>query len=477
MIKTRFSSDSQLLSLSDLRIAVFNFLFAKHYNGEFYLKIENSNKSPQIISSDLEWLGIFPDKKIFVKDREKIYDDYVRQLIIEGFAYPDPPNGEKKYPYRGMNRNLQPAVSLALLEDTGFAVRLKIPDGNVILDDLIKNQVPWDLNKISDPVIIHECRENQYGKPTANFSTAIDDIELDITHVIRNADEDLSNTVIQLIIMEYLEHSPPVYAHIPPIMDSMQSKFEIETAKRHIDSGAKSALNRLGFNITDIEKREEINPAVINFYQCLGFRPESVLNYIAKLGHKGKTEVCIKDSLINEFLLKDLDKKPKCFNYERLEWFNEQHLKSISIERKIEECHRFFTESGIKTSKEKLGRLITICHDHISKYSDVLRILKIVDDKIFYDPANIAVYISPNQELLKELKDKLIESEYWTTQTIQSMLQTFLNERDLFSKKDVLIVCLKICIFGNIIPLPIFDFMGFIGKKVCLERINDALNL
>ncbi len=314
-VKTRFApSPTGFLHIGGVRTALFSWLYAKHHGGEFVLRIEDTDRERsteeaiQVILDGMEWLRLRPDiGPLYQTDRLDRYAEVADRLLAEGHAYhcycsreeldamraAQRAAGEKpRYDGRCRDRaEPVPGVKPVL--------RFRNPDeGEVVVEDLVRGRVVFDNRELDDLVLLRSD-----GMPTYNFSVVVDDMDMEITHVIRG-DDHLNNTPRQMNIYRALGATPPAYAHVPMILGQDGSKL----SKRH---GAVSVL----------EYRQE------------GYLPEALLNYLVRLGWShGDQEIFDIDEMIELFDIADVNKAPSSFNADKLMWLNQQYLMQASGE-------------------------------------------------------------------------------------------------------------------------------------------------
>ena len=303
-VVTRFApSPTGHLHIGGGRTAIFNWLLARHFNGKFYLRIEDTDllrskkEYTDSILASMKWLGLdWDDEPVYQTGRTELYNKYVDKLLETGHAYWCDCSAEKveemreearkigaKPKYNGYcrNRNLGPGE--------GRCVRLKIPDtGKVIFDDLVKGRIATDVNELDDMVI-----RRSDGMPTYNMAVVVDDHEMGITHVIRG-DDHISNTPKQILIYEALGLPVPVFGHVPMILGPDKKKL----SKRH---GARAVIE----------------------YEHDGMLPAALVNYLARLGWShGDQEIFTKNELINFFDGRNLNPSSAAFDPSKLEWLD-----------------------------------------------------------------------------------------------------------------------------------------------------------
>jgi glutamyl-tRNA synthetase len=315
-VKTRFApSPTGFLHIGGVRTALFSWLYAKRHGGEFVLRIEDTDRERsteeaiQVILDGMEWLRLRPDVgPLYQTDRLERYAEVAGRLLADGHDYhcycskaeleemraAQRAAGEKpRYDGRCRDRTEPvPGVDPVL--------RFRNPrEGEVVVEDMVRGRVVFDNGELDDLVLLRSD-----GMPTYNFSVVVDDMDMEITHVIRG-DDHLNNTPRQMNIYRALGATPPAYAHVPMILGQDGSKL----SKRH---GAVSVL----------EYRQE------------GYLPEALLNYLVRLGWShGDQEIFDTGEMIEYFDIGDVNKAPSSFNADKLLWLNQQYLMKANGEQ------------------------------------------------------------------------------------------------------------------------------------------------
>ncbi|MBI5756215.1 MAG: glutamate--tRNA ligase [Nitrospirae bacterium] len=335
-IRVRFApSPTGFLHIGGVRTALFNWLFARHNNGVFILRIEDTDQSRSTeesinaITDGMQWLGLDWDEGPYRQtERMDIYKQYVNKLLEEGKAYycyctPEELEGrrkralaEKRIPkYDGRCRGLKAPIT-----GREAAIRFKAPhDGETIVDDLVKGRVVFDNAQMDDLIIMRSD-----GWPTYNLCVVVDDATMGITHVIRG-DDHLNNTPRQIQLYNALCCSIPQFAHLPMILGHDRTRL----SKRH---GATSVIA----------------------YKDMGYLPEAVVNYLVRLGWSYKDqEVFNRGELIEKFTLEHVGKAAAVFNPEKLLWMNSHYIAHMETKDIIKCLKPFLIKEGlIKTSDE-----------------------------------------------------------------------------------------------------------------------------
>ncbi len=365
-VRVRFApSPTGSLHIGGARTALFNLLFARHNNGTFVLRIEDTDtersteESTQQIIRSLKWLGLDwdegPEKggdfgPYFQSQRLELYKKEVDRLLAEGKAYycycsPEELSERReaalkagKPPkYDGRCRNLTPEQRKKF-EDEGrpYTIRLKMPEeGQTVVEDLIRGTVVFDNSVLDDLIIV-----KSNGIPTYNFACVVDDNAMKMTHIIR-AEEHLSNTPKQIQTYLALGYEIPKFAHVPMILAPDRSKL----SKRH---GA-----------TSVEE-----------FRDQGYLAESIINYLTLLGWspEGTEEIFDMDKAIREFTLERVNKTAAIYDVKKLTWINGHYMRELDLEYITEQTIPFMIKKGIITEEEARDNF-----DYIKKVVEISR--------------------------------------------------------------------------------------------------------
>lgn len=330
-VRVRFApSPTGQLHIGNVRTALFNWLFARQKGGTFILRIEDTDverseaRYETQLMEDMKWLGLDWDEGPDVggpyppyrqSDKMGVYRGYAERLIREGKAYycfcsaeelereREQALKEQRQPiYSGKCRNLEP-VEAERRRAAGepAAIRLKIPEHPIRFHDIVRGDVEFSNEVVSDPIIVRSS-----GTPVYNYVVVIDDADMKITHVIRG-DDHISNTPKQVAVYEALGLPVPEFAHLSTILGPDKERL----SKRH---GATSVAN----------------------FREMGILPEALMNYLALLGWApsgGDREIFSKEELIKEFSLERVTPAPAVFDTVKLHWLNRHYIKQSPPER------------------------------------------------------------------------------------------------------------------------------------------------
>ena len=408
-VRVRFApSPTGLLHVGNARTALFNWLFARQKKGVHVLRIEDTDverseaRYETQLLEDLRWLGIDWDEGPDVggryapyrqSDRSQIYHRYAERLLDEGKAYlcfctaeelerERKQAAEERRPqiYSGKCRACDPAQSKRRrAAGEAAAIRLKIPERPIRFHDIVRGDVIFDNESVSDPIIMRST-----GVPVYNYVVVIDDAEMKITHVIRG-DDHLSNTPKQVALYEALGFPAPEFAHLSTILGPDRERL----SKRH---GATSIAQ----------------------FREMGILPEALVNYLALLGWApsgGTRETFTPEELIKEFSLERVTPSPAVFDFEKLYWLNRHYMKQADAARIVGLANHYFQQSGmlpegeeadVKTWIEKVIALLVPYVDRLDQIPDKAKLF------FQYDAAS-AVSAEDNRALLQsEIGKKVI---------------------------------------------------------------------
>ncbi|MBI4971216.1 MAG: glutamate--tRNA ligase [Candidatus Omnitrophica bacterium] len=419
-IKVRFApSPTGHLHIGGVRTALFNYLYARNQGGQFFLRMEDTDRerSEQVyadeIISSMKWLGLEWDGDVeHQTSRVKRYQEVASKLMAEGKAY--------------------------RVDDATQAVKYKMVKESVVFHDVIKGAIQFDASLFDDLVIIKSD-----GIPTYNFACVVDDHDMEITHVIRGEDH-ISNTPRQIAVFKALGWQPPKYAHLPLIMGSDGTPL----SKRH---GAVS----------------------LKAFEEEGYLPEGILNYLALLGWGpgGNQEFFTKDELVKKFSLKRVNTTAATFDIDKMRFINACHLKKVSKEEYLQRGAAFFGNSS-----EEFKRILLLFRERIKTWNDLAREANYcLEEKVTFDPAAVGKYLS-DPETLKRLKIVLVALENtadFTAKNLESVV------RDSAAKLAIdaagLIHPIRVAITGFSVSPGLFDLMEVLGRARVLARLGSVI--
>ncbi len=462
--RVRFApSPTGPFSLGNARTALFNWLFARNTSGIFILRIENTDQErsqkryEQELLESLSWLGIDWDEgPIRQSERGEIYERYLRRLIEEKKAYycfcsPEELEKERQAQlsqglsprYSGRCRHLsEEEVIKRTKRESPHVIRFKMPGKKISFPDLVRGSVEFNTELLGDIIIA-----KSFTEPLYNFVAAIDDYEMNITHVIRGEDH-LPNTPKQLAIQEALGLKHPTYAHLPLILGPDRKKL----SKRYL---AKS--------VSDFKNEGFLPQAMVNFLALLGWHPEK------------DREVLGKEELVREFRLMRVQKGGAIFNEEKLYWLNAHYIKNMSADQLMEYLTPFIPQPWLK-EKEKLDRVVGLVQERIKALSEFPELARFFFELPDYPRELLRWRETPDPVIYENLGEcqKILEEmhpDIFSGEVAEKKLQLLAEDRG----KGEVLWPLRVALSGqNNSPSP-FEIINVLGRNESLQRITVAL--
>lgn len=443
-IKVRLApSPTGFLHIGTAQSALYNWLFARKNDGEFCLRIEDTDKErstkeyEKSILDALEWLGLKWDGEVVRQsERTDKYKAGLERLFSEGKAFychhtKEELEAERK---KQEDKKEAPIHVCSHKNETkgkqpGGIIRLAIPNKTISFDDQIRGIVEFKTSLLGDFSIAKSADE-----PLYNFAVVVDDSDMEITHVIRGEDH-ISNTPKQILIYEALGKSTPQFAHLPLILASDRSKL----SKRH---GA---------------------VAVVDYKK--DYLPEAIINFLGTLGFTFSKEIMTKEEMTEEFELSKIHKSGAIFDIKKLNWLNSQYIKKLSLEE-------FKKISGMLEIPDKAVPLIT---ERLEKISDV-HVFDYFWKEPEYDEELLKwkkATLENSVSALKEVGDVLEKVEF-TKENIQKSLD------DLGSKlgdRGLAYWPLRVALSGKEKSPDPIEIAVVLGKEKVTRRIKKAISL
>lgn len=422
-VRVRFApSPTGNLHIGSARTALFNWLYARHSNGKFILRIEDTDKErskeeymDEILSS-LKWLFMSWDEElVFQSKRFDVYKKYAQALVEKNLAYLEGP-----------------------------AVIFKVEKGKkVSFDDMIRGKVEFSTDDIKDQVLIKSD-----GTPTYNFACVVDDYEMKISHVIRG-DDHISNTPKQVMLYEALGLPLPNFAHIPLIL----SKDGGRLSKRH---GATSIFE----------------------YKNMGFLPDALVNYLSLMGWApgNDVEILPVDEIIKLFDVKDVNKTGAIFDMDKLSWMNGQYIKNMDIEKVIEKTESYLKDKKIldeKYNKDRWANIAAAYKERTRTLEDFVSVYKIFFyDEVEYDEKAVEKYLKKpdSKDILQKCKSSIESITKFDKISIEEIYRKLADE--LKVKAAELIHPTRVAISGKTVGAGLFDMMELLGREKVLARLS-----
>lgn len=424
--RVRFApSPTGHLHVGGARTALFNWLFARGKDGDFILRIEDTDQTRSTkesidqIEESLSWLGLTWDEYYRQTERSGKYEEKAELLLDRDRVY----------------------------EKEG-ALWFRIPNGETVLvEDQVLGKVKYETEDLKDFVI-----RRSDGTFTYNFACTVDDAETEISHVMRG-DDHLNNTPKQILVYEALDLEPPNFAHFPMILGEDHKRL----SKRH---GATSVLS----------------------YKEKGILPEGLMNFLARLGWShGDQEIFSPRELIEYFSLENVGESSAVFDEEKLLWINHQWMKRKDPEELVDSLKKFLLEETAITEgqladleRSRLTKLI----EHFRERNKTLRELAKSSDFVFsreldYDETPIKDHLTEeNRELVGELAKRLekVPEEDFKSESLEEITRDFLASRDK-GLGDIAQVC-RVGLTGREVSPGLFVTMELVGKDGVTDRLS-----
>ncbi len=456
-VRTRFApSPTGFLHIGGVRTALFNYLFARHNGGEFVLRIEDtdrarsSEESIDAIMDGMQWLGLDHDEEpIYQSKRFDIYKEHAEKLIEKGLAYrcwctPDELQERREAALKAGRPPRYDKRCKAITDgpDKPYAVRFKVPEGKTTFKDLIKGSISIEHEEIEDLVILRSD-----GTTTYNLCVVVDDATQKITHIIRG-DDHINNTPKQILLYQALGYPVPEFAHLPMILGSDKSRL----SKRH---GATS----------------------VTAYRDMGYLPEAVINYLARLGWScGDQEIFSMAELIEKFTLKSVGKSAGVFNPEKLIWLNHHYIKEAAIEDLKPLFLKHLKELGIDaTSDERVSTIMQTGQEKAQTMAMMANdALFYFTDEVTYDEKAKKKFLTPEKLTPFTMLTKRLEAlEDFTLEAVETVFNSVLEECEL--KLGKLAQPVRVALTGTKISPGIFETITAMGKERTIKRLNNAI--
>ncbi|MDF1810655.1 MAG: glutamate--tRNA ligase [Verrucomicrobiales bacterium] len=444
-VRTRFApSPTGFLHIGGARTALYNWLYARKHGGKFVIRVEDTDAarstdaSQSIILDGLRWLGLEWDEgpdaggdngPYFQSQRHEIYQAYLQKLKDSDLVY----------------------------DDDG-AVRFRVPDKEITVNDAICGTVTVNLKKTGstrwDPEAKKEVEANPDivirrpdGSFIFHFVNVVDDIEMGITHVIRGEDH-LSNTPKHIALYEAFGSDLPTFAHIPLNLNKDGSKM----SKR--DQGA-----------------------LIHEYIENGFLPAAVNNYMALLGWSSGSDRELYfslDEILEDFDLKGVNSSNSKFDFEKCKWMNAEHIKALPADKFLQRSAPFLESEGIDPKDSRVPACLELARERAETLADITKvILPVFTDNLEYDQPSVEKVVSKDgmAEVLSTLATHLAECGDWTTDGIKASIQAAAESLDL--KMGAFMFPCRVATMGSTAGADLVPMLELIGQDRVVSRIRD----
>ncbi len=458
-VRTRFApSPTGYLHIGGARTALFSWLYAKKMAGDFILRIEDTDRerstqeAVDAILEGMNWLGLDHDEGPFYQThRYDRYKEVVQQLIEQGDAYycncsrerldamrEEQMANKQKPKYDGCCRD----KGLSAADDT--VVRFKNPlDGAVEINDHVRGKVVISNQELDDLII-----ERSDGNPTYNLTVVVDDLDMQISHVIRG-DDHLNNTPRQINILKALGAHIPEYAHVPMI------------------------------NGTDGKKLSKRRDAVsVMQYRDDGYLKQAVINYLVRLGWShGDQEVFSLEEMIEKFDIDDINKSSSSLNMEKLQWLNQYYMKQMTPKQLAEELQYYIQQANLDVSSgPDLAEVMKVYQERCSTLVELVEDIRFLyEDFAEYDAKQAKKQFKPDtKEVLETLKQAYASLQSWNAEAIHQVVEATVEKLEVgFGKVGQ---PLRLAVTGHGRSPSIDATLELLGQEKTLQRLQQAID-
>ncbi len=499
-VRVRFApSPTGPLHMGGVRTALFNYLFAKKYDGEFILRIEDTDRTRYVhgaedyIMESLKWCGIKIDEGVEEggpygpyrqSDRKSLYKEFSDKLVSSGNAYYAFDTAEELdemrtrlkaeksdvQQYNAITRGkMKNSLTLSneeveelLNSGANHVVRFKMPENKkVIVNDIIRGKVIVQTSQLDDKVLFKSD-----GMPTYHLANVVDDHLMKISHVIRG-EEWLPSLPLHYMLYDALgwKNSMPEFAHLPLLL---KPSGKGKLSKRDGD--------KLGFPVFPLEWKTE-NGEIYSGYKENGYFPDAFVNMLALLGWNPGTEQELFNlkELSYSFDLNKVGKSGSRFDPEKAKWFNHQYLQSKSISELTVLFHKELTKKGIKSNDDYVAKIIRVVKERVSFVSEFWeQSYFFFEAPKEYDAKFIKKqWKEDTSQVLSEIKKQLEQLEIFDIINIERIIKNYLEEKQIGMGK--VMNPLRLTLVGEGKGPGVFEIIEILGRKETVKRIDDGI--
>ena len=459
-VRVRFApSPTGHLHIGGLRAALFNWLFARHNNGTFLVRIEDTDivrsekKFVTSIVESLKWTGLESDEPIvFQTDRMASYGVLIEKLLANGKAYRCFCSEQEIEERRAQQESDEPIKKYDgfcrdKTDNPGqqkYVVRFKLPQDQqeITFNDLIRGPITVRIDQLDDFIIMRSD-----GSPVYNFVVVVDDAHMHITYVIRGEDH-ISNTPKQILLYQALGYDLPQFAHLPLIMGKSGQRLSKRDAATSVDE-----------------------------YKAAGYLADALINYLARLGWShGDQEIFTRDELITYFTLKGVGKSAAVFDIDKLQWVNSVYIKDTGsrelLKLLIADVDPQFETKVPDWSDDQLFELIDLYKPRVKTVLELAQELKLLYTAGYYQKDDLEKWVTKQTgSLLKAVIAQLQTLEQFTADEIKKIVQHVCKEQQV--KLPIVAQPLRIAIIGKASGPGIFELFAVLGKDFVIPRLQE----
>lgn len=459
-VRTRFApSPTGYLHIGGVRTALFSWLYARHNKGKFILRIEDTDRerstqeSVDAILKGMEWLGLdYDEGPYYQTQRFDRYKQVIEQLLDQGKAYRcycskeeldalrlEQQKNKQKPRYDGRYRDFTGDIP----KNIDPVIRFKNPlTGEVKINDLVLGEITISNSELDDLIIARSD-----GTPTYNLTVVVDDLDMNISHIIRG-DDHVNNTPRQINMIDALGGTLPQYAHVPMILGNDGKRM----SKRH---GAVS----------------------VSAYEEEGYLPEALLNYLVRLGWShGDQEIFTKSEMVDLFSLDGANKSAAAFDIDKFQWLNQQYMKSTPDKLLADMLKQRYSNNSIKIdSEQKLEQVAAIQKERVKTINDLAESSEyFFTDFDSYDEKSANKHFKATSlPVLQAMSEMFKLLETWNAESINQCIHSYSEKSELKLGKIAPPIRVAVCGSAN---SPSIDItLELVGKEKTLERLEKAI--
>ena len=470
-VRTRYApSPTGYMHIGNLRTAIFEYLLAKKYNGDFILRIEDTDQEREVegavdfIYNTLDLCGFKIDEgpnnekgygPYIQSKRKAIYKEYALKLVEMGKAYycfcseeeltamrEKADARHKPFLYDGRcSRLSKEKIEENLKNGVPYVIRQKMPKtGQTIVEDVVYGKIKIDNSILDDQILLKSD-----GFPTYNFANVIDDHLMEITHVIRGK-EYLDQTAKYNLLYEAYGWEKPTYIHVAMVLGEDGNKL----SKRNGDASFMDLYNE-------------------------GYLPSAVVNYLALLGWSPETnqEVFTMDELIANFNENRISKSSSQYDVKKLKWFNHHYINNLSDEEYLTWIKKYFTNNTEGKTEDWINKLLLVYKNHIDYGAEINEVTASFFDSDFEINENAAEFMKSDEvipHVVEVFKEEIENTTDWTVETLSNVINNVKEKAGV--KGKMLYMPIRIAASGIMHGPELADTLYLIGKEEILNRLT-----
>jgi glutamyl-tRNA synthetase len=470
-------SPTGFFHVGSARTALFNWLFARHYDGKFVVRVEDTDRTrydPEAVAdltASLRWLGLDWDEGPDIggpygpyvqSERLGLYQEYAEKLVVEGHAYQCYCSPERLAAMREEQRRKKASIGYdrhcrtltaaerAEYEARGVApvVRLKAPlEGQTSFHDELYGTITFENQTLDDLVLLKSD-----GYPTYHLGVVVDDRLMEISHIMRG-DEWLSSVPKHVLLYNAFGWEMPVFAHLPLIL-------------------APTGKGKLSKRHGGVEIRD---------FRSQGYLAEAMVNYLARLGwsYDDKTEMFSRDELVRYFDLSGVNNSPARFSYERLEWMNGYYIRQLDPDDLAGRMVPFMDAAGYGVTAADMLPVVPLIQERLKNLSEAPEWTGFLFDKdLKYDPELlVGKKMSETESLaaLRQARERLNSLDSFDAEATEQSMRALAT--DLGLKAGPLFGIIRIAVTGKRVAPPLFETMAVLGKETTLARMDQGVGI